>query len=68
MDVIGERAEQRVYDILYMLCERFGGELRFTSKEIVELSGTKTETLIRIFAGLKSSISLPAGGVIPHPE
>jgi CRP/FNR family transcriptional regulator, nitrogen oxide reductase regulator len=54
MDAIGERAEQRVYNMLYMLYAKFGSELRFTSEEIGELSGTTTETVIRIFAGLKS--------------
>jgi CRP-like cAMP-binding protein len=54
MDLIGERVEQRVYNMLYMLYKKFGSELKFTSEEIAELSGTTTETVIRIFAGLKS--------------
>ena len=54
MDLIGERVEQRVYNMLYMLYKKFGSELRFTSEEIAELSGTTTETVIRIFAGLKN--------------
>lgn len=54
MDAVGERAEQRVYNMLHMLYAKFGSELRFTSEEIGELSGTTTETVIRIFAGLKS--------------
>ncbi len=54
MDAVGERAEQRVYNMLHMLYAKFGSELRFTSEEIGELSGATTETVIRIFAGLKS--------------
>jgi CRP/FNR family transcriptional regulator, nitrogen oxide reductase regulator len=54
LDAVGERAEQRVYNMLHMLYAKFGGELKFTSEEIGELSGTTTETVIRIFSGLKS--------------
>jgi CRP-like cAMP-binding protein len=54
MDAVGERAEQRVYHMLQMLYAKFGSELRFTAEEIGELSGTTPETVIRIFAGLKS--------------
>jgi CRP-like cAMP-binding protein len=54
LDAVGERAEQRVYNMLHMLYAKFGSDLRFTSEEIGELSGTTTETVIRIFAGLKN--------------
>jgi CRP-like cAMP-binding protein len=54
IDLIGERAEQRVYNILYMLHKKFGKDLRFSSEEIAELSGTTAETVIRIFTGLKN--------------
>ncbi len=54
MDLIGEKVEQRIYNMLYMLYGKFGSELRFTSEEIAELSGTTAETTIRIFAGLKN--------------
>jgi CRP-like cAMP-binding protein len=54
MDAVGERAEQRVYNMLHMLYAKFGSELRFTAEEIGELSGTTTETVIRIFGGLKN--------------
>jgi CRP-like cAMP-binding protein len=54
IDLIGERVEQRIYNMLYMLYGKFGNELRFTSEEIAELSGTTAETTIRIFAGLKN--------------
>jgi len=54
MDLVGERVEQRIYNMLYMLHGKFGSELRFTSEEIAELSGTTAETTIRTFAGLKN--------------
>jgi CRP/FNR family transcriptional regulator len=54
IDLIGERVEQRIYNMLYMLYGKFGNELKFTSEEIGELSGTTAETTIRIFAGLKN--------------
>ena len=54
IDLVGERVEQRIYNMLYMLYGKFGNELRFTSEEIAELSGTTAETTIRIFAGLKN--------------
>jgi CRP/FNR family transcriptional regulator, nitrogen oxide reductase regulator len=54
LDAVGERAEQRVYNMLHMLYAKFGSELRFTSEEIGELSGTTMETVIRIFSGLKN--------------
>jgi len=54
IDLIGERVEQRIYNMLYMLYGKFGNELKFTSEEIAELSGTTAETIIRIFAGLKN--------------
>ena len=37
IDLIGERVEQRIYNMLYMLYGKFGNELRFTSEEIAEL-------------------------------
>lgn len=54
MDLVGERVEQRIYNMLYMLYGKFGEELRFTSEEIAELTGTTAETVIRILAGLKN--------------
>jgi CRP-like cAMP-binding protein len=54
IDLVGERVEQRIYNMLYMLYGKFGNELKFTSEEIAELSGTTAETTIRIFAGLKN--------------
>ena len=54
MDLVGQKVEQRVYNMLYMLYGKFGSELRFTSEEVAELAGTTPETTIRIFSGLKN--------------
>jgi CRP-like cAMP-binding protein len=53
IDAVGERASQRVCDVLYMLRGKFGPELHFSGEEIAELSGTTTETTIRILSTLK---------------
>ena len=53
MDAVGERANQRVCNVLYMLRGKFGSVLRFSGEEIGELSGTTTETTIRILSTLK---------------
>ncbi|HVN97390.1 MAG TPA: Crp/Fnr family transcriptional regulator [Syntrophorhabdaceae bacterium] len=53
IDAVGERASQRVCDVLYMLRGKFGPELQFSGEEIGELSGTTTETTIRILSTLK---------------
>ncbi len=52
-DLAGERAEQRVYLILYMLSLKFGSSLPFTRKEIADMAGTTTETAIRVLSRLK---------------
>ncbi len=66
MDLIGERVEQRIYNMLYMLYGKFGNDLRFTSEEIAELSGTTAETTIRIFAGLKNLHIISCGRRMIH--
>jgi CRP/FNR family transcriptional regulator, nitrogen oxide reductase regulator len=53
IDAVGERASQKVCDVLYMLRGKFGPELQFSGEEIAELSGTTTETTIRILSTLK---------------
>jgi CRP-like cAMP-binding protein len=55
IDVVGERVEQRVCHVLDMLCGKFGAALNFTCGEIAELSGTTTETVIRVLSKLKTS-------------
>jgi CRP-like cAMP-binding protein len=53
MDAVGERASQRVCNVLYMLRGKFGTVLQFSGEEIGELSGMTTETTIRILSKLK---------------
>jgi CRP-like cAMP-binding protein len=54
IDLVGERAEQRVCNVLYMLHGKFGSELKFTTAEIAELAGMTPETAIRILSRLKA--------------
>jgi CRP/FNR family transcriptional regulator, nitrogen oxide reductase regulator len=54
IDVVGERVEQRVFNVLFMLSNKFGNTLSFTCEEVADLSGTTTETVIRIMARLKA--------------
>jgi CRP/FNR family transcriptional regulator, nitrogen oxide reductase regulator len=55
IDMVATNAEQRIYNILYMLYGKFGGTLNFTCEEIADLAGTTTETVIRALHGLKTS-------------
>ncbi len=55
IDLIGERVEQRVHNILIMLYVKFGTTLVFTSEEIADLAGTTTETAIRVLSKLKKA-------------
>jgi CRP-like cAMP-binding protein len=55
IDLIGERVEQRVHNILIMLYSKFGTTLLFTCEEIADLSGTTTETAIRVLSKLRKS-------------
>jgi len=52
-DMVAETAEYRIYRTLRMLLERFGPALSFTAKEIADLSGTTTETTLRVFSRIK---------------
>ena len=52
-DLIGERVEQRVCNILIMLYSKFGTTLVFTCEELADLSGTTTETAIRVLSKLR---------------
>ena len=54
-DLAGERVEQRLATILLMLTSKFGSTLPFTRKEIADMSGTTTETAIRVLSRLKDS-------------
>ena len=55
IDMVGERAEQRLLNVFNMLCSKFGTTLSFTSEELADLAGTTTETTIRVISQLKKS-------------
>lgn len=55
VDLIGERVEQRLYNVLMMLNSKFGKNLRFTAEEIADLSGTTRETAVRVLSRLRTS-------------
>ena len=57
-DLAGERVEQRLARILLMLYLKLGSTLPFTRQEIADMTGTTTETAIRIMSRLKD------GGII----
>jgi len=53
-DLAGERVEQRVAATLLMLSAKLGPTLPFTRQEIADMTGTTTETAIRIMSRLKN--------------
>ena len=57
-DLAGERVEQRLAKILLMLSSKLGSDLPFTKQEIADMTGTTTETAIRVMSRLKD------GGII----
>ena len=52
-DFAGERVEQRLASVLLMLSAKLGLTLPFTRQEIADMSGTTTETAIRVMSHLK---------------
>ncbi len=52
-DFAGERVEQRLASVLFMLSSKLGLTLPFTRQEIADMAGTATETTIRIMSQLK---------------
>jgi CRP/FNR family transcriptional regulator, nitrogen oxide reductase regulator len=52
-DIAGERVEQRIARILFMLSEKNGATLLYTRQEIAEMAGTTTETVIRVMLHFK---------------
>ena len=54
-DFAGARVEQRLARTLLMLSSKLGSSLSFTRQEIADMSGTTTETAIRIMSRLKDS-------------
>ena len=57
-DLAAERVEQRIARTLLMLSSKLGTTLPFTRQEIADMSGTTTETAIRVMSRLKD------GGII----
>jgi CRP-like cAMP-binding protein len=57
-DIAGERVEQRIASVLLMLSSKLGPSLPFTRQEIADMTGTTTETAIRVMSRLKD------GGII----
>ncbi len=51
--MIEERVEERLLKILFMLHVKFGPTLNFTSSELADLTGTTTETTIRVLRQFK---------------
>jgi CRP/FNR family transcriptional regulator len=49
-DIAGERVEQRIASVLLMLSAKLGATLPFTRQEIADMSGTTTETAIRVMS------------------
>ena len=52
-DLAGERVEQRLARMLLMLSAKLGTDLPFTRQELSDMSGTTTETTIRILSQWK---------------
>lgn len=52
-DIAGERVEQRIARILLMLSEKNGPVLLYKRQDIAEMSGTTTETAIRVMVHFK---------------
>ena len=52
-DLAGERVEQRLASVLLMLTAKLGTTLPFTRQEIAEMTGTTTETAIRVLSHLR---------------
>jgi CRP/FNR family transcriptional regulator, nitrogen oxide reductase regulator len=52
-DLAGERVEQRLARMLLMLSDKLGTTLPFTRQELSDMSGTTTETAIRILSQWK---------------
>ena len=52
-DLAGERVEQRLARMLLMLSAKLGSAIPFTRQELSEMSGTTTETTIRILSQWK---------------
>lgn len=58
LDMVEKKVILRLKRILYTLTQKFGPTLNFTAVEIAELSGTTTESVLRLLAQLRE------GGII----
>ena len=70
-DMAGERVDQRIANILLMLSAKIGPSIPFTRQELADMSGTTTETAIRVTSRLKDQgiISTNRGKInILNPE
>jgi len=65
-DIAGERVEQRLVRTLLMLFSTLGPTLPFTRHELADMSGTTTETAIRVLSRLRDTgvISSTRGKII----
>ncbi|MFC2066471.1 Crp/Fnr family transcriptional regulator [Chloroflexota bacterium] len=65
-DLAGERVEQRLASVLLMLFLKLGTTLPFTRQELADMTGTTTETVIRLMSHLKDRgiISSTRGKII----
>lgn len=64
-DMAGERVEQRLARVLYMLYSKIGPALPFTRQEIADMAGITTETAIRFTGRLKDNgIVRPSRGML----
>ena len=64
-DLAAEKVEQRLASVLLMLSSKLGLTLPFTRQEIADMTGTTTETVIRVLSHLKDrGIISPARGKV----
>lgn len=61
IDLVSERVDQRLLNVLYMLLNKFGPELNFTNAELADLAGTTTETTIRVMSLLREEGIIQTG-------
>jgi len=54
-DLASERVEQRLASVLLMLSAKLGPTLPFTRQEIADMTGTTTETAIRVMAASRTA-------------
>ena len=55
MDLIEEGVQQRILNVLTLLCNRFGSDLPLTNADLAELAGTTRETAARIVSRMGES-------------